>query len=469
MKKTKIICTIGPSSINYKTMKEMVLAGMNVVRINLSHAKLEDMETILRNVKKLRTELKIALPIMLDTRGPEVRVKTFKTGSAMIKKGQQFVFTGREVEGDENIVSINMPELVKSVKAGDKILACDGLLKFAVQEIKGKDIITRAVNSGVISNRKSLFVPNVHLKISYLNDLDKQDILWGIKNNVEYVAASFVNSKDDVDCLRNFILKNGGDLKIISKVESALGVKNLDEIIFASDGVMVARGDLGVEMSIEKLPAIQKLMIKKATLSGKCVITATEMLESMISNTRPTRAEVSDVANAVYDGSDAIMLSGETASGKYPVEAVKTMAKVATETEKHINYSKKFMESKWELETVTDLISHSAVNASFQQNIKAIVIFTASGLSAKMVSRFRPVAPVVAMTPDDKTFRAMEMLWGITPVKTPNYSTAEQMFKIANEFVAKTGFAKTGDLIVVTSGAPKTNGGTNLIKIDEVK
>ncbi len=469
MRKTKIIGTIGPACIEYDTMKALVQAGLNIARINLSHAKLDDMEKILKNVKRIRKELNVPLPIMLDTRGPEIRVKTFKEGLVSIKKGQTFTFTGRNLIGDETIVSFNEPKIVDCIKVGGKILAVNGLLAFKVVAKEGKDVITKAMNSGVISNRKSLSIPNVEFSTPYLNTADKNDILWGIKNNVGLLAASFVNSKEDVNVLRNFIEKNGGNMKIISKIESQCGLKNMDAIIDASDAIMVARGDLGVEVPVECLPDIQKTMIKHSIMRGKPVITATEMLESMITSNRATRAEVSDVANAVYDGTSAVMLSGETAAGKFPVEAVRTMAKVAYETEKHIHYDKRFDNTMFRLQNTTDVVSHSAVSASFMQNTKAIVVFTNSGLSAAMISRFRPSVTIIGATPDEMVYRQLELSWGVKPVLTSVYSSTDEMFKIGNQIVKKLGIAKTDDKIIMTCGTPMKKGETNLIKIEVVK
>lgn len=469
MRKTKIIGTIGPASSNYQTLKELALAGLNVVRINLSHATLEGMNGILENVKRIRQELNIPLPIMIDTRGPEIRVKKFKNGEVKIKKGQIFTFSGRDVEGTEEIVSFNEPEIVKCIKPNNKILAVNGLISFKVLEVNGTEVKTKALNSGIIANHKSLSIPGIKFNTPYLNNLDKKDILWAVENDIDFVAASFVNSKQDVYDLRKFLNEHGSTIKIISKIESALGVKNLDEIIEASDGIMVARGDLGVEVPISKLPELQKMIIKKTRDIGKVVITATEMLESMIYNNRPTRAEVSDVANAVYDGTSVVMLSGETAAGKYPVEAVKQMAKIAEETEKHINYAKRFNNANVKLKSITDVISHSAVNASFLQKIKSIVVFTNSGESARMVSRFRPSSTILGATPDEKVFRQLELSWGVLPVLTPVYNSTDEMFSIANSFVKNLNLAHVSDLIVITCGTPKQPGCTNLIKIEYVK
>ena len=464
MKKTKIIGTIGPASIDYEIMKKLVLAGLNVVRINLSHAKIEDMETILANVKRIRQELNVPLPIMLDTRGPEIRVKTFETGSVNIVKGQKFTFTSKNIVGNKNIVSVNIPAIIKNLKQGNLILANDGLLTFKVVEVSGNEVITKAQNSGVLSNRKSLFIPGVKLNVPFLNDADKQDILWGIKNNADFVAASFVNSKDDVIQLRNFINKNGGNLQIISKIESQCGVDNIDEIIEYSDAIMVARGDLGVEVNVEKLPAIQKEIIKKVVMQGKTVITATEMLESMIQNKRPTRAEVTDIANAVYDGSSCVMLSGETASGKNPELAVKTMANVCVETEKQISpFSVVGCSS---IETVEDVVSQSAVVASNSENVKAIIAHTHSGLSAGLISRFRPTSVIVGATPNESVYRQMELRWGVLPVLTKEYDSVDEMFAISRNIVKDLKLAGKKDSYIVTCGTPKKIGGTNLLKIE---
>ena len=467
MKKTKIIGTIGPSSIEYDVMKKLVLAGLNVIRVNLSHAKLEDMEKILANVKRIRNELNVPLPILLDTRGPEIRVKTFENGSVNIVKGQKFIFTSKDLVGDKTIVSLNIPTIIKNIKAGNTILACDGLLVFKVVEVTSNEIITKAQNSGVLSNRKSLFIPGVKLSVPFLNDADKNDILWGIKNGADFVAASFVNSKEDVIQLKNFIAKNGGSMKIISKIESQCGVDNIDEIIKHSDAIMVARGDLGVEVNIERLPSIQKEIIKKVVAQGKTVITATEMLESMIQNKRPTRAEVTDVANAVYDGSSCVMLSGETASGKNPELAVKTMANVCIETEKLINaFSVVDCNT---VETVEDVISQSVVVASNSQNMKAIIAHTHSGLSAGLISRFRPKTVIVGATPNEMVYRQLELRWGVMPVLTKEYASIDEMFDISRNIIKELKLANKKDSYIVTCGTPKIAGGTNLMKIDTVE
>ena len=465
MRKTKIIGTIGPASIDYSVMKSLVLAGLNVVRINLSHAKLKDMEIILKNVKKLRKELNVPLPIMIDTRGPELRVNTFELGSVEIKKGQLFTFTSKDVVGNNSMVSINHPEILSNIKVGDRILAVNGLLTFKVVEVAGSEVITKAVDSGVLSNRKSLFVPGVKLNVPYLNELDKKDILWGIKNNVELIAASFVNSKEDIKTLRKFITKNGGNMQIISKIESQCGVDNLDEIIEHTDAVMVARGDLGVEVKMECLPELQKTIIKKTVAKGKTVITATEMLESMIENRRPTRAEVTDIANAVYDGTSCVMLSGETASGKNPELAVRTMSQVCLETEKYI---KPFALIDYDCFNIEDIVSQSAVAASNTKNVKAIVAYTHSGTSAGLVSRFRPKVDILGATPHELVYRQLELRWGVKPVLTSEYKSIDEMFNIANDIVKQNKLAKTNDTIVITCGTPMVQGETNLIKIAKI-
>ena len=467
MRKTKIVATIGPASSDYSTLKKMVEAGLNVIRLNLSHGSTEGMEPIVENVKRIRKELNVPLPIMVDTRGPEIRVKTFTNGSAEIKKGQKFIFTGRNIIGNSEQVSLSVPSVVNSLKVGDKILACDGLITFKIDEIKGKDIITTAKNSGIISNRKSLFIPGVKLNTHYLNESDKKDLIWAIKHDADLVAASFVNTKHDVEVLRAFIQKNGGNLKIISKIESQCGVDNLDEIIDVSDAIMVARGDLGVEVAMPKLPEIQKQIIKKSVAKCKPVITATEMLESMIKNKRPTRAEISDVANAVYDGTSCVMLSGETAMGKYPVEAIQTMAEVALETEQHLSHHLDGTDIK-KLE-ISEIVAHGAVSASLANNVKAIVTYTNTGHSAGLISHFRPGVDIIAATPDEKVYRQIELMWGINPMLTKVFKSTDEMFDMANKLVKAKKVAKVKDTIIITCGEENHKGATNLIKINEVK
>lgn len=470
MKKTKIIGTIGPASNNYHTLKKLVLSGLDVVRINLSHATREDMKNIFELVHKLREELHRPIPIMVDTRGPEIRVKTFLTGSVTLKRGQNFTFSAKPVEGTNEIVSLNLPEIIKCIKPSQKILANNGLITFRVTSVTETDVNCKVIIPGVLSNKKSLAIPGIKFTTPYLNDADVSDIEWSIKNGAEFIAASFVNSKEDLIELRELIKKHGGKQLIISKVESAFGVKNLNEIVEYSDGIMVARGDLGVERPIEKLPELQKVMISKGRLKGKIVIIATEMLESMIYNNRPTRAEASDVANAVYDGASVVMLSGESAAGKYPVEAVRQMAKICEETEKHINYKKRFLQNdNPQLLNVTDVISHSAVNASFLQNTKIIVVFTNSGESARMVSRFRPHDLIIGATPNKMVYNQLALSWGVLPVLTPVYNTVDEMLEIANQLVKDMHLAKPGDTITITCGTPKKPGKTNLIKLATVR
>lgn len=464
MRKTKIIGTVGPSSMDYSVLKKMVLAGLDVVRINLSHAKQKDMDAILRNVKKLRTELGVALPIILDTRGPEIRIGCFKDNEVYVKKGQSFIFTTSKILGDNSRVSITNSKVVSSLKIGNNILACDGMLKFKIVDIQDNNIITKALNSGNISNNKSLFFPGVKLKISYLNDLDKKDILWGIKNDIDYVAGSFVNSKLDVLALKRFISSNGGDMKIISKIESQCGVDNLDEIIDESDAIMVARGDLGVEVKFETLPELQSLIILKSRQKGKPVITATEMLESMISSSRPTRAEVSDIANAVFDGTSCVMLSGETASGNYPIEAVKTMSDVAIETEKYL----KIDELKVEINSVVEFIAKAVVSADFN-NVKTIICYTDSGITASLISRYQPKMNIVAVTPNKKTYRQLGLLWGVRPILVGKFKSTDEMFNMSTEIAKKYKLAKIGENIIVTCGTPNKEKSTNLIKLVEMK
>lgn len=467
--KTKIIATVGPSSIKYSTMKEMVEAGMDVVRINFSHATDESRERILKNVKKLRKDLRVPLPIMIDTRGPELRVKKFKNDKVDIVKNQLFYFIAKECLGDENKVSLNMPEVVSSIKVGNKILANDGLIEFKVLEVNNQYIKTKALNSGVLSNNKSLFIPNVQLKVDYLNKQDMYDILWAIKNDVELIAISFVNSAKDVLYVKKFIEKYGGNMKIISKIESAYGVKNLQEIMQVSDGIMVARGDLGVELAMEKLPAVQKRIIEQANEFGLPVITATEMLESMTNSPRPTRAEVSDVANAVYDGTSAVMLSGETASGLYPVQSVAMMEKIIIETEQNLDYAKMFAGVTAQGDNLVNSIAHSAVDASFAEKAKSIIAFTTGGETAQLISRFHPKAEILAATPNEQTYRQMALLWNVKPMISPVYEKIDDMETVANAMLKKYTKSKVKDKAIIVFGKPKEAGGTSLIKIHQIK
>ncbi len=471
MRKTKIICTLGPASGTYDQIKKMALAGMNVARINMSHGLYEEHQIKIDNVKKVRRSLGAPIPIMIDTKGPEIRIGTFKNGKIDVTEGMKFNFVNEDVIGDETRVSITYKELYKDIKPDDRILLNDGLLVFKVLSISKNGVISaEAQNAGTLSDRKGLFVPNVKLNMPFLSEQDKRDLDFGIKNGAEMYAASFVQDGQSVKDIRDYLLSHGAkDACIVSKIESQSGVDNIEEIIKESDGIMVARGDLGVELPYEKLPAIQKMLITKSRMQGKFVITATEMLESMITKLRPTRAEIVDVANAVYDGSSCVMLSAESAVGINPPNTIATMARIAEEAERNIDYKNMYSHSPFNLMNNTDAISHATVNTAFDINAKAIVVYTASGISARMVSRFRPEAPIVAMTNSDRVYHQLSPSWGVIPTICQTFDNTDDMFINAEETVKKLGLAKEGDNIVITAGVPLgKKAGTNLIKVGKL-
>lgn len=466
MRKTKILATIGPACNNYKTLKEMVQNGLNGVRINFSHGDVKTNQVIIDLAKQIRNELNVPLSIVVDTRGPEVRVTKFKNGKITLKKGQLFKFNGNLDGGDENQVGVTRPIIFKALKEGDKVLACDGLIVMKVVEVSDKEITCKVTAGGEISNNKGLFFPGIEYNFEYLNDADKKDIIWAIKNDADYIAASFVNCKEDVLILKDLVKKHGGKQEIISKIESKSGLKNLDEIIEVSDGIMVARGDLGVELPLQKLPKIQRDMIEKTTRAGKFVITATEMLASMQDNIRPTRAEVSDVANAVIQGSSTIMLSGETAVGKYPAEVIKTMAQIAEQTEKDINRKENFANLTFKSKNIPDVISYSASSTSFDLNAKAITVLTNSGNSAKLIARFKPNCPILAVTDEPQVYYKCGLIGGVYPklTKIP-YGDLKQIFKLCVNTALNSKFAKQGDYIVISSASRHMEIDTDFVKI----
>lgn len=471
MRKTKIICTLGPASSTYDQLKKMALAGMNVARINMSHGVYEEHQAKIDTVKKVRRSLGAPIPIMIDTKGPEIRIGTFKNGKIEVHEGMPFDFVNTDIVGDETKVSITYKDLYKDIKDDSTILLNDGLLIFRVTSIdKDGTIHSEAQNSGTLSDRKGLFVPNVKLNMPFLSEQDKRDLDFGIKNGAEMYAASFVQDGQSVRDIRDYLNSHGAkDVCIVSKIESQSGVDNIDEIIKESDGIMVARGDLGVELPYEKLPAIQKMLITKSRMQGKFVITATEMLESMVTKLRPTRAEIVDVANAVYDGSSCVMLSAESAVGINPPNTIATMARIAEEAERNIDYKQMYTSSPFTLMNNTDAISHATVNTAFDINAKAIVVYTASGVSARMVSRFRPGAPIVAMTNSDRVYHQLSPSWGVIPTICQTFDNTDDMFINAEETVRRLGLAQTGDNIVITAGVPLgKKAGTNLIKVGKL-
>ncbi len=470
MRKTKIICTIGPASDNEKTLREMCRAGMNVARLNFSHGTHEGHGATIEKIKSVREELDLPIAIMLDTKGPEYRIKTFENGKITLSDGDKFIFTTEDCIGNQERVSVNYDKLTEDLNVGDTIMVNNGLVKFGVDEIRDHDVICTVISGGVISDRKSMNFPNKVLKKDYLSEQDKSDLIFGIENDVDFVAASFVSSKSDVMDIRRFLDENGGkDINIIAKIENRSGVDNIEEICDVADGVMVARGDLGVEIPFVEVPTIQKHLISKCRLLGKRVITATEMLESMIYNARPTRAEISDVANAVYDGCSAIMLSGETAAGKYPVEAVKNMAEIAEFTEKNIDYIHRFSTTPYKIKNNLDAISHSVCSMAIDVNAKCIVVNSISGVTARMVSRFRAPVDILGTTTNVKAWRQLNMSWGVTPVLSEEYNSLDIVFYQALNQAKRILSLKKGDNVVMTGGQIGGKpGNTNVIKVETV-
>lgn len=470
MRKTKIICTIGPSSSDEATITKMCMAGMNVARLNFSHGTHEEHQEKIDMIKKVRSEMDIPLAIMLDTKGPEYRIKTFKNKKIELNDGDKFTFTTNDIVGDETIVGVNYKGLVNDLSVGDTVLVNNGLVIFEVEEITETDVICKVITGGVLSDRKSMSFPGKVLKQKYLSEQEKEDLLFGIKNDVDFVAASFVSSKKDILDIKNFLKDNGGkDISIIAKIENRTGIDNIEEICSECDGIMVARGDLGVEIPYAELPAVQKYIIEKCRLLGKRVITATEMLESMISNPRPTRAEISDVANAVYDGTSAVMLSGESAAGKYPVETVKAMAQIVEETELHINYNKRFHTGNFKIRNQVDAISHSTCQMAIDINAKAIVVSSMSGLTVRMVSRFRAPMDIIGMTTNLKAWYQLSLSWGVTPVLSDVFNSTDVLFYHATKAARNKLNLQKGDTIVMTGGMTNGNSGnTNMIVVENI-
>lgn len=466
MKKTKIICTIGPASTSEETLTKMCLAGMNVARLNFSHGTHEEQLNKINLIKKVREKLNMPIAILLDTKGPEFRTGSYKNGSVELSLGQRFTLYNDDVLGDEKGVSVSYKNLYNELSIGDTVLINNGLVVLSVTEIRGKDIICTVESGKTLSDKKSMAFPGKHLQIEYLSEQDKADIAFGIKNDVDFIACSFVSCKQDLLDVKNYLAEIGAvNVDVIAKIENESGVNNIDEICEACEGIMVARGDLGVEIPYETLPTVQKKLISKCRLNGKRVITATEMLESMIYNVRPTRAEISDVANAVYDGSSAIMLSGETAAGKYPVESVKAMAKIAEEAEKSINYSERFFNSQFRIKNLADAISHSTCSMAMDIGAKGIVASTISGVTARMISRFRPPVPVIAVTSDKKTWRKLALSWGVIPAMCEMYNTTDEVFFEAQRVGTEVLNLKKSDRLVLTCGVAGVPGLTDTIKV----
>lgn len=467
MRKTKIIATIGPASEEVETLKKMLEAGMNVARLNFSHGSHEEHRRRIENLRQAAREAGKLLAIMLDTKGPEIRTGRLASGPVKLEAGQRFVLTNREVPGDNQEVQVSYAPLPQEVTPGTTILLADGLISLKVVETTSTDIVCQVMNGGELGERKGINVPGVRINMPFLNDKDRDDILFGIKMGVDYIAASFVRTAEDVLEIRRILEQEGAAIDIIAKIESQEGVNNLDDIIQVVDGIMVARGDLGVEIPAEEVPLVQKLLVDKCTSAGKPVIIATQMLDSMINNPRPTRAEVSDVANAIFDGADAIMLSGETAAGKYPVEVVETMARIAYRAEQALPYADILRRKRTrENPSVTDAISYATCATASNLGASAIITATRTGQTARMVAKYRPQAAIVAATPDEKTVRKLALVWGVYPVLIDDVSGTDDLFEEAVRAALAANYIKNGDLVVLTAGVPTgRSGATNLMKV----
>jgi len=470
MRKTKIVCTLGPASESEEIVEGLCRAGMNVARLNFSHGTHEYHKERVETVKRVRERLGLPIAIMLDTKGPEYRIKTFAEGKVTLADGARFTFTTEDVVGDEHRVSVSYADLPNELSAGDSILLNNGLLDFRVERIEGCRIECLVVCGGVLSDRKSMSFPGKVMKQAYLSEQDRDDIRFGVENGVDYIACSFVSCKQDLLDVREYLHALGaGDIELIAKIENQSGVDHIEEICECCDGIMVARGDMGVEIPFENLPAIQKKLITKCRMLGKRVITATEMLESMISSPRPTRAEISDVANAVYDGTSAIMLSGETAAGKYPVRAVEVMARIAESTESTIKYGKRFYTSDFQIRNLVDAISHSTCGMAIDIEAKAIVACSLSGMTARMVSRFRSPVPIIGLTTNESTWRKLALSWGVIPAMCEKFTSTDVLFYTAKKMAVGVLSLSKGDRIVITGGDTMgSSGNTNLIKIEEI-
>ena len=471
MKKTKIICTMGPACENEAVLEKMILAGMNVARFNFSHGEHADHKKRMEMLKRVREKLGVPVAMLLDTKGPEYRIGTFENQKVMLADGDKFIFTTEDCIGNGERVSVSYKNLPGELAVGDTILLNNGLLEFRVTATTETEIFTEVVIGGELSDRKSMSFPGKMLHQEYLSERDKEDILFGIENDVDFIACSFVSVVEDVQKIRDFVRAHGGEkIDLIAKIENRSGVDNIEAIIDASDGIMVARGDMGVEIPYEQLPAIQKHMITTCRYRGKRVITATEMLESMITKPRPTRAEISDVANAVYDGTSAVMLSGETAAGLYPVEAVKAMAKIVEQTEKDIDYIHRFRTSEFKIANEIDALSHAACELSIDLDAKLMVVCSRSGKTARMVSRFRSPKIIIGLTTDEKAWRQLALSWAVYPVMSEEFQSTDVLFYHATRVAKETGLAGSGDAIVITGGITNgVSGNTSLIKYEILK
>ncbi len=472
MRKTKIVCTLGPASSEEEVLEEMLLSGMNVARLNFSHGTHQGHLETIQRFRRVRDRLGLPAAVMLDTRGPEIRLRDFRQGSVALEKGQEFVLTTEDVLGDGAKASITYRELPGQLKPGNLVLIDDGRVTLEVRSCTETDIVCLVLHGGTVSNHKGINVPRVPLNMPYLSEQDKADLLFGIQQDVDFIAASFVRRKEDVISLRKFLDYHGGhDIKIISKIENLEGIDHFDEILHYSNGIMVARGDMGVEVEYERLPGIQKKFIRRCYQSGKMVITATQMLESMVSNPRPTRAEITDVANAVFDGTSAVMLSGESAMGQYPVLAVKVMAKIAEQAEQDAFAMNAYHGIKYDMEEgdTTNAICDATCTTARDLHAKAIIAVTKYGQTAQRMSKFRPFEPIVAATPVVKTFHQLSLSWGVYPVVARQQNNSDDLLLHAIDCAKQIDLVTDGDCVVITAGVPlDTSGSTNLLKVQMV-
>lgn len=470
MRKTKIICTIGPACESEEMLTQLCEAGMNVARLNFSHGTHADHLERIQRIKRVREKLGLPIAIMLDTKGPEYRIRTFEGGKVTLAEGDEFTFTTQEVQGDRTRVGVSFKGLPESMVPGDTILVSNGLLSFKVKEVSDTDVICTVINGGELSDRKSMNFPGKLLSQPYLSEQDRSDILFGIEHGVDFIACSFVSRKQDLLDIQAILDEAGADgIELIAKIENSTGIENIDEICQACSGIMIGRGDMGVEIPFEKLPAIQKHLITKCRMLGKRVITATEMLESMIHKPRPTRAETSDVANAIYDGSSAIMLSGETAAGEYPVLTLQTMARIAEQTESDIHYESRFRKAEFTIQNTVDAISHSVCGMAIDLDAKAIAVCSISGKTVRMVSRFRSPATILGITTDERSWRHLALSWGVLPVMCDTFDSTDVLFYTAKQLAKQHLKLKSGDKIIITGGiANGVSGNTNLIKVEKI-
>lgn len=471
MLKTKIICTLGPATDDEDILRHLMKSGMNVARLNFSHGTHEDHLKRIETFKRISKEFHWPIALMLDTKGPEIRIKKFENGQVELVEGQPFTLTTRDVVGNNHLVSVTYEGLARDLHPGCNILVADGLIELFIDRIVNEDIICTVVNGGTLSNNKSMNIPCARIRLPYISKQDESDILFGIENDFDYIACSFVRTAEDVRSIRKLLEEhNGKQVNIIAKIENQEGVDNIDEIITASDGIMVARGDMGVEIPFENIPYIQKTLIKKCYSAGKRVIVATQMLDSMMRNPRPTRAEASDVANAIYDGTSAIMLSGETAAGNYPVESLETMVKIAAKTESEIHYRKRFQETCFPMRNTTDAISHATCTTAHDLNAAAIITVTKSGHTARMVSKFRPDCLIIAANIDERIWRQLSLSWGVYPIMAEVKASTDELFEHVVERSLDAGLIKSEDLVVITAGVPLgVSGTTNILKVQLAK